>query len=272
MIRMTYRAIWAALFAFSLSACGSPSDTSAANSQTSNSAQNDNLPKLGLMTSLPLYWPLDADFGDLASGASETPWQRVALEKSYALEPLDTLSPIPALKEGGEATDPLAGLEQLAVVQPRGLSPSDNVALDEWVRAGGKLLLVLDPALTGEYDLPLGDPRRPVGPALIPPVLARWGLSMSFDEAQALEAVEVALGERRILLELFGTLTVEKAAGVQCDLTAGDTVARCDVGKGRVTVLADAAVFEFPIEAREGSTPLKEGQDPLSQIMQFAFN
>ena len=97
------------------------------------------------------------------------------MARSYALEPLDTLSPIPALAADQPDLDPLAGLRRIAIIQPRGLSASDNVAVDGWVRAGGRLLLVLDPALTGEYDLPLGDPRRPVDTALIPPVANAWG-------------------------------------------------------------------------------------------------
>ena len=125
--------------------------------------------------------------------------------------------------------------------------------------------------MTGEYGLPLGDPRRPVGAALIPPVLERWGLKMLFDDTQPLEPVEAALGEHRILLELFGTLTVAGEAKPRCELLAGDVVAQCAVERGQVTIVADAALFEFPIEAREGEKPLGEGNDPLSQLVEFAF-
>ena len=62
------------------------------------------------------------------------------IEARYTLQPLDTLSPVPALSPDAPDTDPLAGLERLAVIQPRGLSPADNVALDQWVRGGGRLL------------------------------------------------------------------------------------------------------------------------------------
>ena len=113
------------------------------------------------MTSLPLYWPADAALADIAAGTAPPPWQRRAIEADYRLVPLDTLSPIPALSPDAPDTDPLAGLGLLAVIQPRGLSPADNVALDDWVRRGGRLLMALDPALTGDYEAPLGDPRRP---------------------------------------------------------------------------------------------------------------
>ena len=60
-------------------------------------------PAVGLMSSLPLYWPIDADFAALANGTAEAPWQRLAIERCHTLVPLDTLSPDAA------GTDPLAG-------------------------------------------------------------------------------------------------------------------------------------------------------------------
>jgi hypothetical protein len=211
--------------------------------------------RLGLMTSLPLYWPHNADITDLAAGTAPLPWQRVAIASRYALVPLDTLSPVPALSPDTPETDPLAGLARLAVIQPRGLSPADNVALDGWVRGGGRLLLVLDPALTGEYDLPLGDPRRPVDGALIPPVVARWGLAVRFDAGQlpVVSYAPVSAGAQAgaggsarpvpLPLALAGRIVLD-AAAPDCILQADAAMAVCRVGKGRVTLIADAALFE----------------------------
>lgn len=203
------------------------------------------------MTSLPLYWPADAALADIAAGTAPPPWQRRVIEARYRIVPLDTLSPIPALSSDAPDTDPLAGIGRLAVIQPRGLSPADNVALDTWVRNGGRLLLALDPALTGDYEAPLGDPRRPVDAALIPPVVARWGLAVSFDEAQPLGALTVPFGEASLPLALPGRITRAGAAGKDCTLLAQKTVATCRVGKGRVTLIADAALFEHPELAGE---------------------
>ncbi|HSJ78912.1 MAG TPA: hypothetical protein VK913_09295 [Erythrobacter sp.] len=212
---------------------------------------------LGLMTSLPLYWPEGAGMTDLAAGRAAPPWQRAALEQQYLLLPLDTLSPKPGLSPDAPETDPLAGLARLAVIQPRGLSPADNVALDEWVRAGGRLLLALDPALTGDYDAPFGDPRRPVDSALIPPVVARWGLAISFDEAQEAAVVETAIDQTRLPLALAGKVAVIDPGAAACVLTAKDAVAVCKVGKGQVTLIADAAVFEHPELGGEGGAILR---------------
>lgn len=212
--------------------------------------------RLGLMTSLPLYWPLGAGVEQIASGRAAVPWQRTALEEAYELAPLDTLAPIPGLAPDAPESDPLAGLTRLAVIQPRGLSPADNVALDGWVRGGGRLLLVLDPALTGDYDLPLGDPRRPVDTALIPPVVARWGLAISFDEREAPELRHARLGEASLPLALAGRITLGKAAR-GCTLTAAGAAARCRIGKGRAVLLADAALFEHGELAGEGGAALR---------------
>lgn len=206
-------------------------------------------PRLGLMTSLPIYWPLGSDIATIASGEAQPPWQRRLLEQRYELVPLDTLSPIAGLSPDAPETDPLAGLDHLAIIQPRGLSPADNVALDEWVRAGGQLLLVLDPMLTGHYEAALGDPRRPTDAALIPPVVERWGLAVSYDPEQSQEVENVAYGNGTVMRSLAGEISLIEGAGGDCDIQAEGMLAQCRVGEGLVTLLADAATFEFASEA-----------------------
>ncbi len=216
------------------------------------------------MTSLPLYWPLGADLADIASGTAVPPWQRAALEARHALVLLDTLSPIPALASGEEETDPLAGLTRLAIIQPRGLAPADNVALDTWVRGGGRLLLVLDPMLTGDYDVALGDPRRPSDVALIPPVVARWGLEITFDEEQDAAPRAVQLGTATIPLALAGKVRPGAEAVGRCRQALEGAAARCRVGQGQVTVLADAAVFEDSVTSDMASAG-------IAAVLDFAF-
>lgn len=206
-------------------------------------ASDEPRPPMGLMTSLPLYWPLGADFADIAGGGAELPWQRAVIEQDFEIVPLDTLSPIPGLGPDDPETDPLEGLERLAIIQPRGLSPADNVALDEWVRAGGQLLIVLDPQLTGEYDMPLGDPRRPNGTALIPPVIPRWGMAGSFSPQRA-ELRHADLPGGRVPVLMGSELRVE-ADNNGCTAHESALIVRCEsVGEGSVTYLGDAAVFE----------------------------
>jgi len=252
MTRPKNRHVAAALLAgvLGLTACGSAPAPPAAPESPAPAAS------LGLMTSLPLYWPLGAAVGDIAAGRAEPPWQRAALEQGFALEPLDTLSPIPALSPDNPDLAPLANLTRLAIIQPRGFSPADNVALDTWVRAGGRLLLVLDPALTGHYDLPLGDPRLPSRGALIPPVVARWGMAIRFDDAQSSKLVDASLGGTWLPLVLSGEVTIIDPEAADCTLLASAAAARCAVGEGQVTLIADAAIFEHPELAGEGGAAL----------------
>ena len=196
---------------------------------------------MGLMTSLPLNYPLGAEISDIAGGGAELPWQSDVLARCNTVVPLDSLAPVQAIGPGLAGSSPLDGTDNLAVIQPRGLSPSDNVALDDWVRTGGHLLLALDPMLTGEYDLPLGDPRRPNVVALIPPVAARWGMEITFDESQAFETRQVQIGTETIPVLLAGEIVV--ADGV-CVRSEAYPVQKCKVGQGSVTMIADAAVFE----------------------------
>jgi len=199
---------------------------------------------LALMSSLPLYWPLDADMMAIASGTAPQPWSRSLIEQRFALAPLDTLSPIAPLSGKGEETDPLADVERLAIIQPRGLSPADNVALDDWVRAGGEALLVLDPALTGHYDVALTDPRHPTIGALIPPVVARWGLEVTFDPDQSEELSFVDLDGTQLPVHIGGELQQAAGAPTHCTILKPAILARCTVGKGTVTIAVDAAIFE----------------------------
>src|SRR5688500_18207995 len=130
-----------------------------------------NVPELGLMGTIPIYWGEAGDFGEVLAGSGNAHWARARLETDYQLSPLDTLD-----------EDSLAGIDLLLLAQPRALSPAENVALDAWVRGGGRLLLFADPMLTGESRFAIGDRRRPQDVILLSPILDHWGLAVAFDD------------------------------------------------------------------------------------------
>lgn len=267
MIRKIRRAAIAALALVALAGCEETHEPGAVAAQKTETAAD--LPKLGLMTSLPIYWSLDADIANLAQGNGEKPWQRQLLEKQFELVPLDTLTPIPGLSPDEPETNPLAGLDRLAVIQPRGLSPADNVALDEWVRGGGQLLLVVDPMLTGDYELALGDPRRPVDSAPIPPVIERWGMAIAYDEAQDRHrSVEVPFAGIRYGLFHSGEISLRDDSATDCEILGDGAIARCEVGNGRLTLVADAGVFEHQLIVERDFTGERQ---PVAQLLRFAF-
>ena len=226
---------------------------------------------VGLVTSLPIYWPDGAELTDLTQGDHRTPWTREALEMDYALRPLDALSvsaddeePLPGLEMPQDMVRDISELDRLAIIQPRGISAEDNVALDEWVKGGGRLLMVLDPMLTGHYETPVFDPRHPVGSALIPPVVERWGLEMQFDDTQPMELRVLEARYGVLPAVMAGELKLLSGGARQCELDADGVIAHCKIGKGRVTLIADAALFE-------AHDPGDEGEFLLRSLFRAAF-
>jgi hypothetical protein len=65
----------------------------------------------------------------------------------------------------------------LLAAQPQALTAERLVALDKWVRDGGRLVLLADPLLRFDSSRPLGDRFRP--PLRYPDtgLLAHWGLA-----------------------------------------------------------------------------------------------
>ncbi|ANY20009.1 ABC-type uncharacterized transport system [Tsuneonella dongtanensis] len=189
---------------------------------------------LGLFTSLPIYWGEADGIGEALDGGGEAHWARAVLERKNRLVPLDSL-------DAGE----LEAVDRLVMAQPRPLAPAENVALDDWVRGGGKLLLFADPMLTEHSRFMIGDRRRPQDIVVLSPILKRWGLELRFDEDQP-EGERMMAGEGvTVPVELAGSLVkVAPGAPSECTLGTDGLMARCRVGKGAVTVIADAAVLD----------------------------
>lgn len=186
---------------------------------------------LALFTSLPLYWAEAPDLAAMLAPAGEVHWARAALDSSYVLGPLDALD---GLTNGAS--------RKLLMAQPRPLSPAENVALDAWVRGGGRVLLFADPALTQDSAFALGDRRRPQDTVLLSPILTRWGLTLEFVEDQPFGEWMATLGGAALPVNLPGRL--RSARGGTCRIEAAGLLANCRIGQGRVTVIADAALFE----------------------------
>lgn len=212
-------------------------------------------PSLGLFTSLPIYWPESDSLSETLEGNARPHWARTALEADNKLVPLDTL-------DGEE----LAQLDRLVMAQPRPLAPGENVALDEWVRGGGRVLLFADPMLTEHSRFMLGDKRRPQDVVVLSPILRRWGLELAFDEDQGDEERTVRFGDGSIPVRLPGSFRkVAPGASAACVLEADSVIARCAIGKGRAVVIADAAVLGGE---RDVATATRE----LAQLTSEAFS
>lgn len=190
---------------------------------------------IGLFTSLPILWNEEPDVAAMLKSREGPHWARAVLTERGGITALDTLA-------APDGTGPLDRLSRLLIAQPRPLSPDENVALDQWIRDGGRLLLLADPSLTAESHFPIGDPRRPQAVVLISPILKRSGLDLQFDEAQPFAERSVAVGGADVPVNLPGRFAVRDAAA--CSAEGEGLLATCRIGKGRVTALADAAVLD----------------------------
>ncbi|UUR07746.1 GldG family protein [Sphingomonas glaciei] len=185
----------------------------------SQPAATTELPELALLSSLPIAF--GENFG-LDQGRSPLLGD---LEGQYRVIPVDGPE---QLKPGG----------LLLAAQPQALTAERLVALDRWVRDGGRLVLLADPALRFESSRPLGDRFRP--PLRYPDtgLLKHWGVVLDDGVDGRVEASATDLG-RGIRLEASGLGSLTRAGGA-CTLSPTRAVARCRIGKGYATIVADA--------------------------------
>ena len=181
------------------------------------------------MTALPIVWG-EGEPSDILAGRSGATAAYRALQRDYAVTPIDTLD-----------AQRLAGRALLLLAQPRGLAPAELVALDEWVRGGGRVLVLTDPALAWPSALPLGDPRRAPAIGLLDPLLIHWGLALD-DPAPGPALTERRLADGRTLrLASPGAL---RATGSECRVSEQGLIARCLLGRGAALVVADADLLD----------------------------
>ncbi|MFN3944386.1 MAG: hypothetical protein ACK4K7_05615 [Allosphingosinicella sp.] len=185
-------------------------------------------PVLHLMTALPLVWGEAGAFGP-DSRPTETYRQ---LDRAFDIRLLDSL--------GAEA---LAEARLLLLAQPRALAPEELVALDAWVRGGGRALILTDPALVWPSELPLGDVRRPPPVGLLGGLLGHWGLALDSPERARLVVDHFASGGavRRIGLAAPGAF---RAEGGACAVAGRPWLARCRPGAGEALLVADADLLD----------------------------
>ena len=217
-------------------------------------AEADARPALALMGTIPIYWGEAAGLEELLSGAGSPHWARAVIEGTARPVPLDYLS-----------AEALAPFDMLLMAQPRGLSGEENVALDAWVREGGRLLLFADPAMTGGSRFGIGDRRRPQDTVLLSPILAHWGLRLNAPEGGIAAHHDhgadhgdpsdrsVTFGQATLPLDEEGAFTLLGEDGASdCALALDGVLARCAIGAGHVLLLADAAILDLA-GPREGA-------------------
>ena len=123
-----------------------------------------------------------------------------------------------------------------AATATRRYAGDDLVLRTTFEADGGRLVLMTDPVLRFDSERPLGDRFRP--PLRYPDtgLLAHWGLRL--DDGINSETTPTDLG-RGIKVDAAGFGSFTRTGG-NCTLSPSRAVARCRIGKGYATLVADA--------------------------------
>ena len=176
-------------------------------------------PVLLLLTSLPLIF---SEQFSLQGGGSPA---LKALESRYRVVPISVTD----RAELGKG-------KLLLLAQPTVEPAEDLVELDQWARGGGRVLLLADPMLEWPSSRPLGDPLRPPPMFVDTGLLAHWGLRLDAPDQRGLQIRK--LGGYDVLTASPGSLYG------RCMISPDRLVARCRIGKGSATVVADADLLD----------------------------
>ena len=184
-------------------------------------------PRLLLLTSLPLVF--GEGFGLEIGGRPAFK----ALSERFTVLPISTTAPA-ELRKG-----PL-----LLMAHPPAQTAENLVALDQWVRDGGRVLLLADPSLEWPSDRPLGDPLRPPPMFMDTGLLKHWGLRLESAEQRGPQMRRLA--GREVMTASPGSLSGS------CEVSADRLTAQCRIGRGRATIVADADLLD--VEHLDGPT------------------
>lgn len=198
--------------------------------------------QLALLTSLPIM------FGETFSLDAPPSPVRQRLATDYQLHPI-----------GVADAQSLTGQKLLLMAHARAQPAQALADLDQWVRSGGHLLLLADPLLSWHSDRPLGDPLRPPLNFADTALLAHWGLTLS--GPQSMDPVPRRIDGVEVATVSPGALA---SYGV-CKIEDDGFVARCAIGAGRVTVIADADWLDVG-DGDQGTAPSADpGLDALTR-------
>lgn len=235
------RKLLAVLALAALSACGSAAGGEGPAADEVQEAK----PKLGLFTTLPIYWG-EGDFGAILDGANEPDWVRTELETKFEIVPLDTLE-----------ADALEGLDRVLLAQPRPLAPSENVAFDQYLADGGWAVIMADPMLTRHSEFRFGDRRRPQDVVLLSPIFDRMGVELLFDEEQPEGERIMTQQGYDFPVNLAGKFERKDTGNSSrsCSILADGLMAQCVNGGGEAFLYADTAILDW-----EADRPVPEAR------------
>lgn len=212
-----------------------------------------------LLSGLPLVRG-EGDVAEVLAGRSAPDPLFRWLERRREVVPIDAVN-----------AEALGRAPVLLAIQPRALAPEELVAIDDWVRGGGRAVMFADPLLGWPSRYPIGDARRAPLSDMLGPIETHWGLTMTLGA----DGVRRLPGGGRVTVSGVGIW----ASDGRCRVTLGRLLADCTIGRGRALIVADAdllhaALWEKPFLWRgsEASQLLlalieaAERGEPLAQV------
>ncbi|MCO4091672.1 MAG: hypothetical protein HEQ34_06930 [Sphingorhabdus sp.] len=211
-------------------------------------------PPLGLMTTLPLVWSEGGIEADLAKDAAPHP-AFTRLSVHYDITPIDDLETWASRPK-----------HMLLLAQPRAFAPRELASIDNWVRQGGLVLILADPALQWGSLYPLGDKRRPLFTSMLSPLLNYWGVELVLPLEDEGPASMRKIGVFNIRTVTPGEwLPKQSTAKNRCAILAKGLLADCRIGTGRAILVADADFLDAAFWEGRGMRILT-GKDEFANI------
>ena len=188
-------------------------------------------PVLAYMSSIALATG-EGDIAEVVGGEATADPLYTRLAGQYDMQPIDDLRRLEAMAP-----------DALLLIQPRALGPQENVALDKWVRGGGRMVMLTDPMLSRESRYPKGDNRAPLYTSLASPLLSHWGLELTLPMEEAEPIVTRTVADYQVDSSTPGAFVYKDPAAettAPCRVKADGFLAQCDFGGGRAVLIADA--------------------------------
>lgn len=190
-------------------------------------------PPVTIVTSLPLRWSGGSDIAAMiADGTNDDP-ALAYLEAAGPVRLVDSIVDNPPLPGGA-----------LLLAHPPALAPRELVAIDAFVRGGGRAIILADALSSWPARHPLGDARNPPLTSLLTPMLDHWGVTLGAAPEGGGQGAAIDLDSARLRLFSAGRFDVLPPI---CQPLADRRLARCRIGQGTVWLIGDADLLFAPL-------------------------
>lgn len=201
---------------------------------------NPDQPKIGLITSLPVDGGMTPGMGGMG-GTPTPPWQIMTqMRDFFEVERLDM-----EIDEIGEDID------VLVLAQPDGLSEGAAYTIDQWVLAGGKVMVFIDPNLESGNNPAGGMPGGAGDLEYAKKLIEAWGLSLEdgviAGDLRAAVRVNTAAGGRPVISDYPAWMNLQADALNAEDAITGDLKNVTLATAGVLSVVPDSGLDVRPL-------------------------